>query len=275
MSSLFRASALAVLAALIASGADARTLRVCADPNNLPYSNERGEGFENRIADVLARDLGADVEYTWWAQRRGFVRNTIKAGLCDVVIGVPANFEMLRTTRPYYRSGYVFVTAHDSDLDIASFDDPRLRTLRVGVQMIGNDASNTPPAHALARRGIIDNVRGYMIYGDYADDAPTARVVDAVAKREVDVAIVWGPQAGYFARREPLALSLTPVSPRIDGPTLPMVFDIAIGVRREDNALRQELDRALGRHRTEIAAILDDYGVPRLDAPRPVAGGAQ
>ena len=129
------------------------SLRVCADPNNLPFSNDRGEGFENKIAELIAAELGAELKYTWWAQRRGFVRNTLKAGDCDLWPGVISGFELLATSRPYYRSTYVFVTREDRDLDIASFDDPRLRQLTIGVQMIGNDAMNTPPAHALARRG--------------------------------------------------------------------------------------------------------------------------
>src|SRR5690349_16835567 len=117
----------------------AGVLRVCADPNNLPLSNQRGEGFENKLAELLAQDLGERVEYTWWAQRRGFFRNTLKAGMCDLVIGVPAGFEMASTTRPYYRSTYVFVSRKDRHLNIASLDDPALRKLKIGVQMIGDD----------------------------------------------------------------------------------------------------------------------------------------
>ncbi|PWC36092.1 substrate-binding domain-containing protein [Azospirillum sp. TSO35-2] len=254
-------AALAVL--LPAAGAGAEPLRVCADPNNLPYSNDRGEGFENRIVDLLARDLGVAVEYTWWAQRRGFIRNTLKAGLCDVVAGVPATMDMLATTRPYYRSTYVFVTAAGRGLDIGSFDDPRLRSLTVGVQMIGDDFSNAPPAHALSRRGIVRNVRGYLVYGDYTKPNPTARIVDAVASGELDVAVVWGPQAGYFAAHEAVPLTLTPVAPRIDGPVPPMVFDIAMGVRKDDDALRNRLGAALERNRDAIDRVLADYGVPR------------
>jgi len=142
-------------------------LRVCADPNNLPFSNRRGEGFENVLVERIARDLGRRVEYTWWAERRGFVRNTLKAGLCDLIPGVPSGFEPALVTRPYYRSTYVFVSRRDRRLRLRSFDDPRLARLKIGVQMIGNDAANSPPAHALARRGRIANVVGYTVYGDY------------------------------------------------------------------------------------------------------------
>jgi len=255
-----------VLAAANATAnADARSLRVCADPNNLPYSNERGEGFENRIATLLAADLGAEVEYTWWAQRRGFIRNTLKAGLCDLIAGVPTGMEMLATTRPYYRSGYVFMAAGGPGVGVRSFDDPHLRELRIGVQMIGDDFSNTPPAHALSRRGIVDNIRGFMVYGDYADAAPGAGIVEALGRGDIDIAIVWGPQAGYFAKRLGKPVSLTPVEPENDGPALPMAFDISMGVRREDADLRREIDDALVRNREAIDAILAEYGVPRLD----------
>jgi mxaJ protein len=241
-----------------------RELRVCADPNNLPFSNRKLEGFENQIAALLARDLGAEVQYTWWAQRRGFFRNTLKAGLCDVVIGVPSSFELALTTRPYYRSTYVFVTRRDRGPAVRSFDDAVLRQVKIGVQLAGDDGANTPPAHALARRGVVQIVTGYMLYGDYTQDNPPARIVDAVARGDVDVAVVWGPLAGYFARREPVALNLTPVSPQIDLPYLPFVFDISVGVRRGDSALRDEIDAVLERRQGEIDAILDRYGVPRL-----------
>jgi mxaJ protein len=234
-----------------------RVLRVCADPNNLPYSNARQEGFENKIASLVARDLNARVDYTWFPQRRGFVRNTLRAGLCDCVIGVPANYELTLGTQPYYRSSYVFVARRDRRLGVTSLDDPRLRTWKVGVQMIGNDHVNSPPAHALANRGAIRNVVGYMVYDPQA-------IVDAVARGDVDVAVVWGPQAGYFARQERVPLDITPVSPQVDLPFLPFVFDISIGVRRGDNALRDELDKVLDRRRADIEKILDRYGVPRV-----------
>ena len=241
------------------------TLRVCADPNNLPFSNEKGEGFENRLAELLARDLGMRVEYTWWAQRRGFFRNTLRDGKCDVVIGVPTAVEMVLATRPYYRSTYVFVTKAGRP-PIRSFDDPALRRLRVGVQMVGDDGANSPPAHALARRGIVQNVVGYSVLGDYAQPNPPARIIDAVASGEVDVAVAWGPMAGYFAKRSATPLSLSPVSPQIDLPFLPFVFDIGRGVRRTDVDLRNRLDSASVRRRAEIDELLDEYGVPRVTA---------
>jgi mxaJ protein len=252
-----------VLAAV--SPASARELRVCADPNNLPFSNAAGGGFENRIVELLAQDLGATVSYTWWAQRRGFIRNTLKSGSCDLIPGVASGMESLRTTTPYYRSTYVFLTRDDGPA-VSSFDDPVLRHVTVGVQLVGDDGSNTPPAHALSRRGMVENVRGYSLYGDYSAPNPPARIVDAVATGEVAVAVVWGPLAGYFAQQEGAALRLTPVRPQFDGPRLPMVFDISMGVRKEDETFRREIEDALQRRRAEISAILTEYGVPRVDA---------
>jgi mxaJ protein len=258
---------------LLSGGVQARELRVCADPNNLPFSNEAGEGFENKLATLIAEELGAEVRYTWWAQRRGFLRNTLKAGTCDLVTGLPANLEGVRTTAPYYRSSYVFVTRTGGP-EVQSFDDPVLRQAKVGVHLIGDDGSNTPPAHALSRRGIIENVRGYMIYGDYSDPNPPARIIEALAKGEIDVAIVWGPLGGYFAERESVPLKVTPVRPIFDGPQLPMVFDISMAVRKGDEALRQEIDAALARRRSEVDAILAAFGVPRLDDVLKQAGRA-
>ena len=270
-----RMPAVLVLLGLLACvGAHARELRVCADPNNLPFSNAAGEGFENRIVALIAKDLGASVRYTWWAQRRGMIRNTLNAGLCDVIPGIASSTGMTGTTDPYYRSGYVFVSRADRHLgDLHGFDDPRLRKLTVAVQLVGDDGANTPPADALARRGIVDNVRGYPVYGDYRDATPQAAIIDAVARGDVDVALVWGPTAGWFAARAPAPLALVPVTPWLDGPQLPMVFDVSMGVRRDDRALRRELDAALERNREAIARILDAYHVPRVadgePSPRP------
>jgi mxaJ protein len=240
-------------------------LRVCSDPNNLPFSNERQQGFENRIARLLARDLDRPIEYTWWAQRRGFVRNTLGAGRCDVIVGVPTGVDGLSTTTPYYRSAYVFVTRKTSDLHIRSFDDPRLRHLHIGVQMIGDDGANSPPAHALGRRGIVENVIGYPVYGDYAGANPTARIVRAVAAGDVDVALVWGPQAGFFSRRSTVPLELTAIGEDADR-GLPLAFDISMAVRRGNAELLAVLERFIRRHRNDIRRILDDYGVPQRRA---------
>ena len=258
-----------MLPLLLSCSSGPRELRVCADPNNLPFSNRAGEGFENRLADLVARELGARVSYTWWAQRRGNVRETLNAGLCDLIPGVGAGLEMLATTRPYYNSTYVAVTRTDRQLAPDGFDDPRLRALRIGVQMIGDDFANTPPAHALSRRGLIDNVRGYMIYGDYAGGAPQAPIIEAVASGAVDVAYVWGPVAGYFAARQPVPLTLTPLPARDRLAAMPMAFGVGMGVRRSDRELKREVEQALESHRGDIGRILAEYRVPTLTTAPP------
>ncbi len=249
---------------LVSAPAAARELRVCADPNNLPFSNAQGQGFENKIVELVAQELDARVVYTWWPQRRGFIRNTLEEGDCDLVSGIASGVELLRPTRPYYRSGYAFVTRANGP-QVGSLDDPVLHQLRIGVQLVGDDGSSPPPGHALARRGMFDNVRGYMVYGDYRDGNPAARIVEAVASGEVDVAIAWGPLAGYFAERVRTPLKVQLVTPQIDGPRLPMVFDISMAVRTEDRALGEEVDAALTRLQPQIDAILDDYNVPRVE----------
>jgi mxaJ protein len=261
---MMRLAAIALLA--FAAPAQARVLKVCADPNNLPFSNAQEAGFENKIVRIVADELHADVQYVWHAQRRGNVRETLNAGECDVIPGVASSVDMLATTRPYYRSTYVAVV-RDGPLDgLATFDDARLQKLRIGVQLIGADGQNTPPAHALTARGMVANIRGYTVYGDYTSPTPQSSIVDAVARGDVDVAFVWGPTAGYFAQHEPVKLNLAPV-PVADGPALPMVFDISMGVRRDDVALRRELDAALAKRSADIRAVLAAYGVPLVETP--------
>ncbi|MBA4138212.1 MAG: quinoprotein dehydrogenase-associated putative ABC transporter substrate-binding protein [Opitutus sp.] len=247
---------------LTAGGAE-RVLRIAADPNNLPFSNERREGFENRIAEIIGEELGARIEYMWWPQRRGFFRETLGSGRADLVMGVPEGFERVLTTQPYYTSSYFFVGRADG-LPVSSFDDPALRGLTIGVQLAGDDGTNTPPAHALAQRGLVKNIRGYTLYGDYAQDSPPSRIIEAVAEGEVDVAVAWGPMAGFFAKRQRVPLRLLAVEP-CDCPPLRFVFPISIGVARNDPALRTEIDAVLVRRSAEIRRILDDYAVPRVE----------
>jgi mxaJ protein len=238
-------------------------LRVCADPNNLPFSNQRLEGMENRLADLIGREMHVPVSYVWWAQRRGFFRNTLDAGRCDVVLGVPTDMRSVLTTQPYYRSSYVWLTRKDRRLAIESFDDPRLTRLRIGVQVVG-DGANTPPMEALARRGLAPNLVGYTVFGDYSKPNPPARIVEAVTRGEVDVAVVWGPLAGFFAERSSVPLTLRPVPEAASPGEASSAFSISLGVRKGDEARRVELDRILRQRRADIERILDDYGVPRV-----------
>jgi mxaJ protein len=239
-----------------------RELRVCSDPNNLPFSNQRQQGFENRLAELIAKDEGATVQYTWWPQRRGFIRNTLAAGKCDLVMGMPTGAERVLTTRPYYRSTYVFVSRKDRNLKVTSLDDPVLRTVKIGVQLVGDDYANTPPVHALSRRGITGNLVGYSVFGDYSQENPPARIIDAVIARDVDIAVAWGPLAGYFAKQSRVPLEIIPVSPAIDPPNLRFTFDISLAVRPGDGERKRELEGVLDRRKSEIDHLLAEYGVP-------------
>jgi mxaJ protein len=242
-------------------------LVVVEEPNNLPFSNDRREGFENKIAELVAQEMGVKLEYRWRALRRGYFRESIKAGEADAVMGVAHDVDMALTTEPYYRSSYVFVR-RSSEATISSFDDPELKHLRIGVPLTGD--VNPPPAIVLAQRGIIDNVVGYTVFGDYAQPNPPARMIEAVASGEIDVAIAWGPLAGYFAKR--LGLVVTPVAPQIDRTGVPMAFDVSMGVSKKNKELRDRLNEALKRRHEEIEKILDAYAVPRAPAAASVKG---
>ncbi|WGT62619.1 substrate-binding domain-containing protein [Variovorax paradoxus] len=238
-------------------------LRVCAEPDNLPYSREDQSGFENRIARLLADDLQLPLHYQWLPDRRGFVRKTLGADGCDLIIGVPAGDERVLTTKAYYRSSYVFVqneTGAARSGALRSFDDARLPSLRIGVKLVGNDLAATPPGHVLARHEAVRNVVGFTVFGD---GPPAQRMVDAVARGELDAAVVWGPQAGYFAARAVPALHITQAAAPAD-PDLPFSFSIAMGVRKGDRAMKARLDDFLARRAADIGSILDAYAVPRL-----------
>jgi mxaJ protein len=252
-------------AAVPAPGPTTRELTVCADPNNLPFSNKAEEGFENKIASLMARDMGVKLTYVWWAQRRGYARSTLNNDAkCDMWPGVADGVDRMATSRPYYHSTYVFVTRKNAPLQDLTLDDERLRSLKIGVQMIGNDATNTPPAHSLSRRGIVDNVRGYMLYGNYETPNPPAAIIDAVTKGDVDVALVWGPLAGYFAAHSPVPLRLERVTPVLDDAIWPMTYGISVGVNRRNPELLAEVERILDQEQPAIDAILSTYAVPSI-----------
>jgi mxaJ protein len=237
-------------------------LRVCADPNNLPFSNEHGDGFENKIATLVARELHRPLKYFWLPQRRGFIRNSLNAGRCDVVIGVPAQYGQLQPTKSYYRSSYAFVSRRDRHLRIESFDAPPLKTLTIGIQVSGDDYNNPPAAQELASRHIVQNVRGFTVYGDYSGPDPQRAIVDAVADGRVDVAIVWGPLAGYYAQRESTPIDVRQVTAVRSGSASRFTFDIAMGVHRDETTLRAALDAVITHRADAIRQILRAYGVP-------------
>lgn len=255
---------IAAAAVVLMAGArrPAAELRVCVDPYDLPFSNDKEEGFENKIAHVVAQDLNATVINYWWPTRRGVLRSSILAGRCDVMIQAPVGLDPVATTKPYYRSTYYFVYRSDRGLQVHSLDDTILKHLRIGVNIIGYDYTNTPPAHALGARGIV----GLVGFGNFLNPDPKADhpqdIFDALAKDSIDLAIAWGPLAGYWVKHEPVPLTMTPLpdSDAVSG--MPFAFDMAMGVRHRDKQLRAQLDSAITRRHAEIIRILQDYNVP-------------
>ena len=241
-------------------------LRVCADPQNMPFTSQKREGFDNRLAEVIASELGDSVTYAWWPSRRGYLRNTLSAGMCDVVIGVPIGFDPVATSKPYYRSTYYIVTRTDKKLDIKSLDDPRLKKLRVGVNLLDGDYTNTPPAHALSAHGITGiGVVGFA--GFYDDVHHPGEIIDSLAKGNIDVALVWGPIAGWFSKKSGVPMTLTAL-PDSDSVDLPFAYSVAIGTRRSDRELRSLIDEILVRKKPEIDKILMEYNVPTIGTTR-------
>ena len=234
-------------------------LRVCMDPDNMPFSNQKGEGFENKIAQLIADEWKSKLEYVWYPVRRGYFR-ILNGMYCDLIIQAPGGLDMAGTTDPYYRSGYVFVARQDSKLaDIRSLADPRLKKARIGVTLLPSD-EQLPPTTALSHYGVIGNLRGF--HGMYNEEDRPEDVVNAVAKDEVDVAIVWGPLAGYFAKQSPVPLRLHPLGERDSLADVPFRYDIAMAVRRRDRELRDSLQKVLREKAPEIQAILKEYNIP-------------
>lgn len=244
-------------------------IRVCAEPDSLPYSNKQEEGFENRIAEIVAQELGASLRYVWLPRPHARARDLfLQEGRCDLVMGIPDGHTGFLTSLAYYRTSYLFVYREGEPYEISSFDDPDLADLRIGVQLSGGNLS--PASYALAKRGLIENQLSFA--PDFNESAPLAGIVEAVAKRKVEVAVAWGPVAGYFAKKQPTALTLVPVRPQIEAPFVPMVASIAMGVRMGDEALRDELDVALARRWNDVQTVLKEFGVPLEPMSAPTLG---
>ena len=258
-----------------APAAASAPLRVCADPNDLPFSNRAGQGFENKLAQMLAQSLGRQVEFVWHAQGKDFLRDTLDADRCDVVMGLPTDDHAwgVLTTQPYYRSSYALVYRADAPYRLKSLDDPRLRSLQIGVHATGDDWVDLPGGATLAHRGIVDNVHVYALFANTARANPSADLIDAVADGNVDVAIAWGPLAGYFASREPVKLEVVPLT--AEHTILPFQFSISMAVRHGNTALRDKLNAFLAAHRAAVHELLAQYGVPQLDIAKPGAAQLQ
>lgn len=253
-----------VLALLPAgAAAAAKPLRICADPDDLPFSNRTLQGFDNRIAVLVAQDLSRKPQFVWARSRRGFLREQFNKDACDVLMGVPQHMKAVATTEPYYRSSYVFVTRRRDHLQIASFTDPHLNGRRIGLQILEENLS--PPSIPLIRAGHAAQLVGFESFGAEAGD-----VVRAVARNRISVAVVWGPLAGYFAAAEHLPLTLTPVAPPVDPSGIPFQYSISVGVHKGDFALREALNASIERLQPQIARVLEQAHVPTV----PVSGGA-
>jgi quinoprotein dehydrogenase-associated probable ABC transporter substrate-binding protein len=236
---------------------DRSELKVCADPNNLPFSDEKKEGFENKIAELLGSDLGLSVNYTWFPQIIGFVRNTLRTHLCDLVMGTVAGDEIMQTSNPYYFTTYVMFYRSDRKLDFEGPQDPKLANLRVGV------VGGTPPADLLVRYDLMSHVKPYALTVDTRAESPTHQMVQDVVDRTIDVGFVWGPIAGYYRKRDDLPLTLVPLK---DEPgAARMEYHIAMGLRANEPEWRRRINTVILRRESEITAILRDYGVPLLD----------
>jgi mxaJ protein len=231
--------------------------RVCADRDNLPYSNDQMEGFENRIAELIAKDLGKQVKYQFWYDRIGFVRNTLNAHRCDVIIGTVAGNDMMLTSKPYYRSGYVFVYKKSSGYNIKDWDSPDLRKAKIGV------VGQTPPTRPLNDKDLMGNARPYRIMRDL--NLPPSFMIDDLVKGDIDVAISWGPIAGYYAKKASVELVVVP-APEYEQENVhgKEYWNISVGVRKKDKERMAMIQEVLDRRQADIDKILDEYGIPHV-----------
>jgi quinoprotein dehydrogenase-associated probable ABC transporter substrate-binding protein len=230
-------------------------LRVCADGNNLPFSNEAGEGFENRIAELMAEDLGVPLVYVWAPQIMGFVRNTLELRVCDVMIGTVAGYDFVQNTNEVYRSIYALVVPEDSELEVANLADPALQGRRIGV------VTDTPPLVALRRTGA--SIQGYPLMVDTRVRAPVRDAIEDVVTGRTEGAVLWGPLAGYYAARQDPPLRVIPLVE--DGSGARLDYRITMGIRRGEPHWKDWLNDFIDRRQDEIHAILAEYGVPLLD----------
>ena len=243
---------------------DRSELKVCADPNNLPYSDEKKEGFENKIAELIGAELGLKVDYAWFPQVIGFVRNTLRAHLCDLVMGTVAGDEVMQTTNPYYFTTYVMFYRTDKGFAFEGVQDPRLAGLHLGV------VAGTPPGDLLVRHDLMSHAKPYALTVDTRSGSPTHQMVQDVVGGTIDVGFLWGPIAGYYRKQDDLPLTLVPLK---DEPgAARMEYHIAMGVRANEPEWRRRINAAILKRQGDMTVILRDYGVPLLNDQGELAG---
>jgi len=246
---------------------DPKVLRVCADPRNMPFSNEKGEGFENKLAELVAQKLGKSLAYAWYPQAPGFVRNTLGAYKCDVIMGYPQGNDVVQSTNPYYRTAYALVFRTGSGLDgIDTLADPRLKAKRIGI------VAGTPPATLLAANGLMTGAKPYPLVIDTRFDSSAAAMMKDLAAGDIDAAVLWGPMAGYYSKQATPPMKVVPLTKEKSGPRL--AYYITMGVRAADQEWKRQLNRLIAENQPAINAILASFGVPLLDDKSQPIGGA-
>ena len=244
---------------------DPKVLRVCADPRNLPFSNEKGEGFENKLAELFAEKLQKKLDYMYFPQAAGFVRMTLVAHRCDVIMGFPQGDDLVQGTNPYYRTAYALVAKQGSGLDqVAALEDQRLKGKHIGI------VAGTPPATNMAAYGLMTNAKSYPLMIDTRFDSSTVAMINDLMSGEIEAGVLWGPMAGYYARQANPPLHVTPLVKETSGPRL--AYRIGMGVRPADQNWKRLLNRLIQENQAAINKILLDFGVPLLDEnDRPIS----
>ena len=237
---------------------DPNVFRACGDPRNMPFSNDKGEGFENKLAELFAAKLGKKLSYTYFPQATGFVRMTLGSYRCDVIIGFPQGDDQAQVTIPYYRTTYALVTKRGSGLeDVVTIDDARLKDKRIGV------VARTPPSTNMAMNGLLARAKSYPLFVDTRADSSAQAMMDDLARGEIDCGILWGPLAGYYAGQADPPLVVVPLLKEKTGPQ--MTFRIGMGVRPSDQEWKRTLSRLIKENQAEINKLLISYNVPILD----------
>jgi quinoprotein dehydrogenase-associated probable ABC transporter substrate-binding protein len=237
---------------------DPKVLRVCADPRNLPFSNDKGEGFENKLAELLANKLHKKLDYMYFPQATGFVRVTLGAHRCDVIMGFPQGDDLVQGTNPYYRTAYALIAKPGNGLDdVTTLEDERLKGKHIGI------VAGTPPATNMAVAGLMANAKPYPLMIDTRIDSSAEAMIKDLMAGDIDAGILWGPMAGFYAKKANPPLHVTPLVKETMGPRL--VYRIGMGVRNADQNWKRQLNRLIQENQPEINKILLDFGVPLLD----------